>query len=451
MAGRSKCRRGLTFNESVERPGRGSLAPPEHDAAGSSCGIVSFRLFVLNTSEFPTRRFARKTLTAWECLAICFLLLTLVHAQNADESKPPSFASVSARADAARDADRLDDAVVLYKKSLYLRPSWAEGWWSLGTIQYDRNSYAEAARSFRKVITFAPKNGTAYVMLGLSEFELGHDDLALPHIQKGVGLGINKDREFQHVVLYHEGVLLQRRGEFESAREMLQQLCVQGIRSEEVITALGLSFLRDRSRTPVQTPESSAVVTGTGRSACLAGEKKFDEARAQMDAVIKQFPSYPRVHYAFGLILLDGSDNEGAIRELKQEIMNNPADVVSRLQIAAATYKVNSAAGLPYAAEAVKLAPKEPFAHYLMGVLLLDTGDYQHAIPELEIARRAYTKDSRLYIALATAYSHAGRKEEAARARTESQRLQKSTPADADVSPEGALGARMPGTDDHSR
>jgi predicted Zn-dependent protease len=373
------------------------------------------------------------------------LLLPVAYAQRSTETKSASFASLSAKADAARDADRLDEALSLYKKALALRPNWAEGWWSLGTIQYDRNSYAEAAHSFRKVTTFAPKNGTAYVMLGLSEFELGQDDLALPNIQKGVSLGIHKDPELQHVVLYHEGVLLQRRGEFESAREMLQQLCVQGVRSDEVITGLGMSFLRDRGKSSAQaSPNSSAVITGVGRGACLAGEKKFDDARAQMEAVVKQYPEYPRVHYAFGLILLDMSDNEGAIRELKQEIANNASDVISRLQIAAATYKTNSAAGLPYAAEAVRIAPKEPFAHYLFGLLLLDTDDYQKAIPELEIARRAYPNDSKVYIALGSAYSRAGRKEDAARARAEFQRLQKSGQTGASASPEGALETRIP-------
>jgi len=37
-----------------------------------------------------------------------------------------NFATLSAKADAARDADRLEEAESLYKKALALRPRWAE-------------------------------------------------------------------------------------------------------------------------------------------------------------------------------------------------------------------------------------------------------------------------------------------------------------------------------------
>lgn len=365
-----------------------------------------------------------------QLLALVLSLLTVAHSQSPSGRNLPNFSTLSAQADAARDADRLDDAVVLYKKALALHPSWAEGWWSLGTIQYDRNSYEDATRSFRKLITIAPKNGNGLAMLGLSEFEVGKEQIALEHIQKGVNLGVNKDPSFQHVLLYHEGVLEQRLGQFESAREMLQQLCIQGVRSDEVVTGIGLSALRLRTKSLDQAPQPSEIVTLVGRAGCLAAEKKFDDARKEMQNAVDKDPKYPRVHFAFGLMLVDASDNDAAIGEFKREIENDPADVVSRLQIAAAAYKTNSAAGLPYAEEAVKLAPKEAFAHYLLGLLSLDTDNFQKAIPDLEIARQAYPRDSRIYLALGTAYSRAGRKEDAAKARSEFQKLQQSAPTE---------------------
>ncbi len=168
------------------------------------------------------------------------MLFWWVHPQprRATPASPPAsaatFAKLSAQADAARDANRLDEALPLYRKALALRPGWAEGWWSLGTIAYDRNSYDEAARAFQKVTQLAPGNGTAYVMLGLSEFELGHDDSARKHLDKGAALGLDKDPELRHVALYHQGVLLQRQGQFEAARLTLGQLCLQGVQTDEV-------------------------------------------------------------------------------------------------------------------------------------------------------------------------------------------------------------------------
>ena len=74
-------------------------------------------------------------------------------------------------------------------------------------------------------------------------------------------------------------------------------------------------------------------------------------------------------------------DVPAAVAEFQQELKNQPNDINSRLEIAAAEYKLDSAAGLPYAEEAVKLNPLVPSAHYLLGLLYLDTDNYEKAIP----------------------------------------------------------------------
>ncbi|HUA14470.1 MAG TPA: tetratricopeptide repeat protein [Verrucomicrobiae bacterium] len=358
-------------------------------------------------------------------LVAALLFAAVALAQNpSPHSFSSDFPALSARANAARDANHLAEARHLYKQALSLRPAWAEGWWSLGTIAYDQNSYPEAVRDFRNATKFAPKNGNAYVMLGLSEFELGEDDLALRHIIQAGDLGLDQDPELRHVALYHQGLLQQRKGLFQSAQETLEQLCLQNVDNADVAVALGMTLLRQTSKTPpARDSRDGEVVLHVGRAGCLSGQKKYDEARAIMKTVVAGDPKYPGVHYAYGLLLVEASDFPDAVTQFKAEIENNPNDVISRLQIAAATYKTDSATGLPYAEEAVKLAPQLPFAHYLLGLLLLDMDNFQRAIPQLEVARKAFPAESRIYLALGTAYSRAGRKAEAARARAEFERL----------------------------
>ena len=383
--------------------------------------------------------------------ALAFALLAALLSRMDIEAQVPavpapgntSFSSLSTEAAAARDANRLDDALSLYRKALVLKPSWAEGWWSLGTIAYDRNSYPEAAHAFRKVIALDPDNGTAHVMLGLTEFELGDDDLALKHINKGEALGLDPDVELRHVALYDQGVLLQRKEKFHAAREILEQLCLQGVHGKNISNALGLTLLRQASTTAPDAGSTDADVVGRiGEAECLAGEKKFDEARQEFDAAVSQYPKYPKIHYAYGLFLVEASDLRSGIAQFREEIEDNPADVISRLQIAAAMYKTDSAAGLPYAEQAVKLEPQQPFAHFLLGLLLLDTDSFKQAIPELEIARKAFPREARIYLALGTAYSRAGRISDAERARATAKKIM-DTPGshDADQStfPEGEL------------
>lgn len=377
-----------------------------------------------------TRIFAR-SLPCQLRLQFCLIALAYISSVTplaAQAQRRPSntatFSTLSAQADAARDADRLDEAITLYRRALALHPSWAEGLWSLGTIYYDRDAYDKAALNFQKLIVQQPQNGTAYAMLGLCEFELGRETLALSHIQKGESLGLQKNPDLLHVVLYHEGVLLQRKGSFQAAQETIEQLCLQAGPSDNAAMTLGMTMLRmSAAKGPVPGSPEYDVTMRIGRAECLAGQKKYDEAKSIFDQVAKDYPTYPNVHYAYGLFLIELHDVAGSVEEFKKEIANRPDDLVSHLRIAAVEYKQDSAAGIPYAEQAVKMAPQQPFGHYLLGLLRLDVDDYPNAIPELEIAEKGMPREGRIYLALATAYSRAGRKQDAVRARATFQHL----------------------------
>jgi tetratricopeptide (TPR) repeat protein len=346
-----------------------------------------------------------------------------------------SFDSLAKKAAEARDGDRLDEAVSLYKKALAMRPKWAEGWWSLGMLEYDSSNYGVAARAFRQFLPLAPKDGTANVMLGLCEFEMGEDAAALRHLEKGKELGIATNPQLRLVLLYHDGVLLLRAGQFKSAQTNLIGLCTQNMQGEDALQYLGLAFLRVAPKDmPSRATPGGQIVIRVGRAACLTGQKKYDEARQEYSALTQEYPEYPNIHYAYGRFLLDVNDAPGGIEEFKLELRNHPNDVNSRLEIAAAEYKLDSAAGLPYAEEAVKLNPRMPFAHYLLGLLYLDTDEYLKAIPELQIAEKSFPKDARVYFALGSAYSRAGRKQDAERARTKFQQLSEESPEESKAS-----------------
>jgi tetratricopeptide (TPR) repeat protein len=355
------------------------------------------------------------------------LMLPLAHSQRVPGA---TFSQLSQQAQKANDENRLDDAARLYAKALALRPAWAEGWWSLGNLEYDRDQYAKAAADFRRLLALQPQNGTAHAMLGLCEFELGHDESALQHIEKGKNIGLQKNPDLWRVVLYHEGILLQRKDSFQAAQETLEQVCLQAGASDKVASILGMTMLRLNAKEPPPAGSADAgIVLRVGRAECLAGQKKYDDARPVFDQVVKENPEYPDIHYAYGLFLLELRDLPAAVEQLKQEIQNNPGHVLARLRIAAAEYKEDSAAGIPFAEEAVKLDPQMGFAHYLLGLLLLDTNEYERAIPELETAQKSFSREAKLYFALGSAYSRAGRKQDAVRARAMFERLTKEGPS----------------------
>jgi tetratricopeptide (TPR) repeat protein len=339
---------------------------------------------------------------------------------QASGTSPQGHEALRKKADEARDAGRLDDAVKLYHRALGINPEWAEGWWSLATLQYDADRFAEAELAFEKVVALDPKQGTARAMLGLCEFELGQQERALKHIEESKTLGVLEDRQLRDVVMYHEGVLLQRAGKFEAAKGALASLCLSGVRSGELAGTFGMVALRMQDVVPPDaSTEAGQLVQHVGRAACLSGAKDYDAAKAEFERVIAGAPHFPLVHYAYGRMLQDARDHDGAIKQFEAEIAEHPDNVLPRLRIAAAEYKWNPEAGLKFAEEAVKLKPELPLGHYLLGLLLLETGAYQRAIPELQTAHKAFPQETKIDISLANAYTQVGRPQDAARARAE--------------------------------
>ena len=397
-------------------------------------GIVSvaYQFVRVRPPKFAFHRFRSLCPSNAVCLGLylswiahaVILLLLMPYSFASPDSQNRDFDALSEQAAAARDADHLAEAITLYRRALTMRPSWAEGWWSLATLEYDQDHYAKAAFSFRKVMALQPNNGTAEAMLGLCEFELDHEELALRHIENGKDLGLQKNPELQQVVLYHQGLLLQRKGSFQAAQDTLEELCLQTGPNDQAANVLGMTMLRLRTASqPEPNSPNARVVLRVGRAECLAGQKKYDEANHAFEELVRENQNFPNIHYAFGLFLLETRNVADAVEQFKQEIHNHPADVIPRLRIAAAEYKEDSAAGVPYAEQAVKLKPQEPFAHYLLGLLRLDLDKYQEAIPELELAEKGLPREPKLYAALASAYSRAGRKQEAVKARATFARL----------------------------
>jgi tetratricopeptide (TPR) repeat protein len=366
-----------------------------------------------DTSEQSERFFKSAFLTA------VVVLISSV-AANGQVSAPTNskFHHLATQADEARNAERLTEAQSLYRQALALKPSWSEGWWSLGTILYDSDNYPGAARAFRHLVALDPKNGTARLMLALCQYQLDQDDSALRNIESAKTLGIKKDDQLRHVLEFHEGMLLLRKGRYEDAFKIFRPLLDEGVRSDELIAALGMGALMINPReAPSEGSAERQILSRAGEAERYNLLRMYEDARNGYRDLTQQFPDFPNIHYAYGRVLFAFDDPEGAIAQFQQEIKNNPSHVRARVQIAIVRYRVDSAAAIPYAREVVALQPKYPFGHYLLGLLYLDSGDLQRSIPELETAARMLPREAQFQFALGNAYAKAGRKQDAARAR----------------------------------
>lgn len=353
---------------------------------------------------------------------------TPVKQQATETQNVPSgnFDQLAAEASAAREGDRLDEALTAYRKALAISPQWTEGWWYLATILYDRDDYAEAARAFREAAKQQPKSGATWAMLGLCEFQLARYDDALIHIRQGRQLGLGDNLELTRVMRYHEGVLSILKGEFEQAQQTLGTLSYEGLKSEDLIIALGLATLRI-GMTPKQVDinyRDRDLIRRAGLAEHFAAQKNISDAQREYDMLARDYATVPNVQYAYGRFLFNNRDEEGALAAFQRELQNWPKHILARCQIAyIKLQRKDIEGGLPLAEEAARQAPRLPLAHYLLGRLLLEAGQTPRAIQELEAAEQMVPNEAKIYFALARAYSKVHRKEDADRARATFTRL----------------------------
>jgi tetratricopeptide (TPR) repeat protein len=352
------------------------------------------------------------------------LLVPLASFPQTKSSAPQNFKQLSEQAAKASEENRLDEAAILYRKALAVQPHWAEGWWALGTLHYDKNQYAPAARAFERLVALRPTNGSAHAMLGLCQVELKQDPAALKNLLSAQELGVLEDSQLRRVLLYQLGSVQLRSRRFTDAKATFSQLVRDGIRSDEVTAGMGMAALGIApSDLPDKNTPGGDVIDRAGRAQSFAAKKDFAEAKQIYTLLATEYPAYPNLHFAFGRLHLDAHELDEAVAEFQQELQNDPDHLGALLELAAVRYRVDSAEGLKYAEQAVKISPQLPFAHYLLGLLYLDTDRAAEAVPELEIARKAFAKQAQVYFALGNAYARLGRKSDAARMRAEFVRL----------------------------
>jgi tetratricopeptide (TPR) repeat protein len=350
------------------------------------------------------------------------------NAQSKNQSAGQSgaaFDEMVKKADQAREARRLDEALDLYGKALRARPKWAEGWWYAGTILYDRDRYPDARDAFRNLVALEPKRAQAWGMLGLCEYQTREYERALNSLQRGRALGLADNPEIASVVRYHAALLYTRFEQFEASFDILSEFVREGRESPKIIEAFGLTMMRMPFLPREIPPDKRDLVLIAGRAGFDMAAHRRDVAQKSFDELLARYPDAPNVHYVHGVFLLS-QDSDAALEEFRRELKISPSHTQSLLQMAFEYLKRNEyETALPLAEKASQLAPAFYPARNALGRILLELGQVDRAVKQLEEGARLAPNVPEMYYALARAYTRAGRKQDAARARQTFQRLEK--------------------------
>ena len=336
---------------------------------------------------------------------------------------PSPFDQLVAQATDARKAEKWDEAIALYAKAVKLKPSYVEGYWYQGTAYYTLQKFAECRDRFKDVVRLAPKNGAAFAFLGLCEYGLKDYAPSLTHLLQSRTLGVGDTGDLAGVARYHAAAMMMRIGEFEQALQTLGEFAATGDDSPRVVEAMGIATLRIPIFPEELPAERRAMVIMAGRASFQMATRNTAAAGKSFEALVLRYPETPNVHYANAVYLLSERPDK-AIDEFKKELELQPGHPPSLMQIAFEYVNRGEAQeGLAWAKQAVAAAPDDFAARKVLGQALLDTGDVDGAIAELQKGIKIAPESPGLHFTLARAYQKAGRLEEANKEREEFTRL----------------------------
>lgn len=358
----------------------------------------------------------------WVCvLACCAIAVPACRAATFDE--------LARQAAAAREADQVPQAINLYQQALQLKPDWSEGWFYLGTLNYDSDRYADAQQAFAQFVKLADKPA-GWAFLGLCEFETGSYAPALEHLQKALRVGLAP--EIEQVVRFHQTLLLTRLGLFERALKGYKDLVRRGIHDPTLIAGLGLNSL-DKPMLPREVPpDQREFIIAAGRTAYIWMSGDPAKTEEAFHVLLERYPTAPGVHNFYATYLLSshpayllGSQPIAAQRELRRELELNPHCVEARAMLALLLLQGGQAADASsYAKKAAEDGASSPLAQYVYGLTLADP---KEAAAHLEIAARIDPNNLEYHLALAHVYSRSGRYDDAVRERKISIQLARET------------------------
>ena len=339
------------------------------------------------------------------------------------------FTQVSERAEQAKTAGHIEDAVLLYAEGVQLRPTWADGWWSLGTLLFEQQRFPEAEAALNRFITLTPNAWAAYAPLALCEYETHHYDSAEKHFELWASKKPPASKALMADAFFHWALLLTRQGRFEQALVLLTAQAKAGNTAGAITEAMGLASLRIPNLPEDYPPAEREPIWMAGRATLESRLRRFDQAAIDARQLLLHYGNHPNVHYFLGIVSLDANDSANAANEFQRELEISPRHVPALLQLAFYNLERGEPGNaLPLAEQAVAIAPGDFVAQAALGKALFSTGRFEESARHLEMARKIAPESPYVRWALSQTYAALGRHDDAERERAVFAKLKPRTP-----------------------
>lgn len=351
-------------------------------------------------------------------IAVCLLACAVVCGPLAlTAQQPASFDDVAALAAAARDQQKVPEAIELYARATQMKPDWQEGWWYLTVLQYGANLYGGAIDAANHLLALEPKAVPAMALRGLSEFEIGDYTGSLRDLEMAVQHGAASDPRNEQIVRYHLAMVLTRASRFQDALLQYRVFAQRGVNHPEMLTGLGLAGMRVPSLPSDVAPQDQAMVQEAGAAGYAFLADRSVEADTLFHQLFERYRHAPNLHLFYGFMLFS-HDAGMAAMQFRAELENAPRNDSARALLAYALMldgKYSDA--LPEAERVLLTSPDMEMAQLALGRSLGETGQIDRGMDMLKTVLRQDPDNLEAHIGVAALLSKAGKREEAYRER----------------------------------
>jgi tetratricopeptide (TPR) repeat protein len=211
---------------------------------------------------------------------------------------------------------------------------------------------------------------------------------------------------------------------YEAAAETLKPIESTIATDPELAYFYGISLVhlqKDKEATVLfarlaeQNPKSAQARFYSGQGFVLAGN--YERALAEFRTAATLDPKMLQVHYSAGQTLIRMNRLDEAEKEFRQELQLEPADEIAKYHLAYTLLerKAGGEEALSLLREAIASKYDYSDARYQLGKALIEKGEINEAIDQLETAARFDQKKDYIHYQLSIAYRRASRTEDADR------------------------------------
>lgn len=296
--------------------------------------------------------------------------------------------------------------------------------WQTAMQHYSAGQYPEAIAALKSWVEQNPNDGTAWAVMGLSEFALKNYENARIHLQRGINLGMKGSAESLQLASYRLALLLIRDHQFDAATSLLKPISGHPPMAAQIQLALGLALLRIPSLPEDLDQQHRELAQQAGATVELLFASRYGQAFPAFQKLIANYPTTPWLHFAYGTALNSLSRYDDAKTEMRAEMRLSPHSALPWISVAAISLRQHLPADALKAAQtAARMEPASAEARYQLGRAWLENGDVSKAISELEKANTLKPNTPEIHFALARAYARSGQSQKAAAERAEFTRL----------------------------